>query len=48
MISYAVKRVLRSFGLFAALFLGVMLAATFFAGINIGADTTAKAAFCSS
>ena len=44
MISYAVKRVLRSFGLFAALFLGVILATTFFAGINIGADTTAKAA----
>ena len=43
MISYAVKRLLRSFGLFAALFLGVMLATTFFAGINIGADTTAKA-----
>jgi hypothetical protein len=32
MISYAVKRLLRSFGLFAALFLGVMLATTFFAG----------------
>ncbi|MEM2440621.1 MAG: FtsX-like permease family protein, partial [Candidatus Bathyarchaeia archaeon] len=44
MISYAVKRVLRSFGLFAALFLGVVLATAFFAGINIGADTTAKAA----
>ncbi|MEM2547129.1 MAG: FtsX-like permease family protein, partial [Candidatus Bathyarchaeia archaeon] len=44
MISYAVKRVLRSFGLFSALFLGVMLATAFFAGINIGADTTAKAA----
>ncbi|MDW8040741.1 MAG: FtsX-like permease family protein [Nitrososphaerota archaeon] len=44
MISYAVNRVLRSFGLFTALFLGVMLAAAFFAGINVGADTTAKAA----
>ncbi|MEM3579203.1 MAG: hypothetical protein QXL54_03145, partial [Candidatus Bathyarchaeia archaeon] len=44
MISYAVKRVFRSFGLFAALFLGVVLAAAFFAGINVGADTTAKAA----
>ncbi|MEM1565345.1 MAG: FtsX-like permease family protein [Candidatus Bathyarchaeia archaeon] len=44
MISYAVKRVLRSFGLFAALFLGVVLATAFFAGINVGADTTAKAA----
>jgi len=44
MLSYAVKRVLRSFGLFAALLLGVVLASAFFAGINIGADTTAKAA----
>jgi hypothetical protein len=44
MISYAVKRVFRSFGLFAALLLGVMLASSFFAGINVGADTTAKAA----
>ena len=44
MLSYALKRVLRSFGLFAALLLGVMLASSFFAGINIGADTTAKAA----
>ncbi len=44
MLSYAVKRVLRSFGLFAALLLGVVLASSFFAGINIGADTTAKAA----
>ncbi|MEM2691053.1 MAG: hypothetical protein QXS01_03015, partial [Candidatus Bathyarchaeia archaeon] len=32
------------FGLFAALFLGVVLATAFFAGINVGADTTAKAA----
>ena len=44
MFSYAIKRVLRSFGLFAALLLGVVLASSFFAGINIGADTTAKAA----
>jgi putative ABC transport system permease protein len=44
MISYAIKRVFRSLGLFAALLLGVVLASTFFAGINIGADTTAKAA----
>ncbi|MEM3703144.1 MAG: FtsX-like permease family protein, partial [Candidatus Bathyarchaeia archaeon] len=43
MLSYAVKRVLRSLGLFAALLLGVALASSFFAGINIGADTTAKA-----
>jgi len=42
--SYALKRVTRSLGLFAALLLGVVLASTFFAGINIGADTTAKAA----
>ncbi|MEM1563560.1 MAG: FtsX-like permease family protein [Candidatus Bathyarchaeia archaeon] len=44
MISYAVKRIFRSFGLFAALLLGVILASSFFAGINIGADTTARAA----
>lgn len=44
MLSYAVKRIIRSFGLFAALLLGVVLASTFFAGVNIGADTTAKAA----
>lgn len=44
MFSYAVKRVTRSLGLFVALLLGVVLASTFFAGINIGADTTAKAA----
>lgn len=44
MFSYALKRVTRSLGLFGALFLGVVLASTFFAGINIGADTTAKAA----
>ena len=44
MFSYALRRVARSPGLFAALLLGVVLASTFFAGINIGADTTAKAA----
>jgi len=44
MFSYAIKRVIRSLGLFAALLLGVILASTFFAGVNIGADTTAKAA----
>lgn len=44
MLPYAVKRVIRSLGLFAALLLGVILASTFFAGINIGADTTARAA----
>lgn len=42
--SYALKRVLRSLGLFMALLLGVVLASSFFTGINIGADTTAKAA----
>lgn len=31
-------------GLFAALFLGVILASTFFTGINIGVDATGKAA----
>ena len=44
MFSYALKRVMRSSGLFAALLLGVVLASSFFTGINIGADTTAKAA----
>ncbi|UCB61076.1 MAG: hypothetical protein JSW72_03205, partial [Candidatus Bathyarchaeota archaeon] len=44
MFSYALKRVMRSLGLFAALLLGVVLASSFFTGINIGADTTAKAA----
>jgi len=42
--SYALKRVVRSPGLFAALLLGVVLASAFFAGINIGADTTARVA----
>ena len=44
MFSYALRRVTRSLGLFVALLLGVVLASTFFTGINIGADTTAKAA----
>jgi len=39
---YAFKRVIRSWRLFAALLLGVVIASTFFAGINIGADTAAK------
>jgi ABC-type antimicrobial peptide transport system permease subunit len=38
------KRVIRSWRLFAALLLGVVMASTFFAGINIGADTAAKQA----
>ena len=44
MLSYAFKRVTRSTWLFAALLLSVILASTFFAGINVGADTTARAA----
>ena len=43
-LSYAFKRVIRSWRLFVALLLGVVLASTFFAGINIGADTAAKQA----
>lgn len=39
---YGFKRFFRSWKLFAALLLGVVLASTFFAGINIGADTAAK------
>jgi ABC-type lipoprotein release transport system permease subunit len=39
---YGFKRVVRSWKLFVALLLGVVLASTFFAGINIGADTAAK------
>jgi len=41
---YGFKRVIRSWKLFVALLLGVVLASTFFAGINIGADTAAKQA----
>jgi len=41
---YGFKRVVRSWKLFVALLLGVVLASTFFAGINIGADTAAKQA----
>ena len=43
-LSYAFKRVIRSWQLFIALLLGLLLASTFFAGVNIGADTTAKQA----
>ncbi|NIV44445.1 FtsX-like permease family protein, partial [Candidatus Bathyarchaeota archaeon] len=43
-LSYAFKRVGRSWQFFAALLLGTVLASTFFAGINIGADTVAKQA----
>ena len=41
---YGFKRVVRSWKLFVALLLGVVLASTFFAGINVGADTAAKQA----
>ena len=41
---YGFKRVVRSWKLVVALLLGVVLASTFFAGINIGADTAAKQA----
>ena len=41
---YGLKRVVRSWKLFVALLLGVVLASTFFAGINVGADTAAKQA----
>src|SRR3989442_2424018 len=44
MLSYALKRVVRSWKLFASLILGMMLAATFFGGINVGADTIGKQA----
>lgn len=43
-LSYAFKRVIRSWKLFTALLLGIALASTFFSGINVGADTMAKRA----
>jgi ABC-type antimicrobial peptide transport system permease subunit len=42
--SYVAKRLIRSWQLYIALLLGVVLASTFFAGINVGADTAAKQA----
>lgn len=42
--SYTFKRLIRSWQLFIALLLGIVLASTFFAGINVGADTAAKQA----
>src|SRR3989442_454923 len=42
MLSYAIKRIIRSWKLYASLILGMMLAATFFGGINVGADTIGK------
>jgi len=43
-LSYTFKRLVRSWRLFLALLLGIVLASTFFAGINVGADTAAKQA----
>jgi ABC-type antimicrobial peptide transport system permease subunit len=42
--SYTFKRLVRSWRLFIALLLGVVLASTFFAGVNVGADTAARQA----
>jgi ABC-type lipoprotein release transport system permease subunit len=44
LLSYALKRIIRSWKLFAALILGMMLAAMFFGGINVGADSIGKQA----
>jgi ABC-type antimicrobial peptide transport system permease subunit len=44
MLSYAFKRIIRSWKLYASLILGMTLAATFFGGINVGADTIGKQA----
>src|SRR2546426_4034192 len=44
MLFYAPKRIVRSWKLYASLILGMMLAATFFGGINVGADTIGKQA----
>src|SRR3989449_9550136 len=44
MLSYAIKRLIRSWKLYASLILGMMLAATFFGGINVGADKIGKPA----
>ncbi len=44
MLSYALKRIVRSWKLFVALILGMVLAATFFGGINVGADTIGRQA----
>jgi ABC-type antimicrobial peptide transport system permease subunit len=41
---YTFKRLIRSWRLFIALLLGIVLASTFFAGINVGADTAARQA----
>jgi len=44
MVSYAAKRILRSWKLFLALLLGVILASAFFSGISIGSDSMARQA----
>src|SRR5438093_11268229 len=44
MLSYAITRLSRSWKLFAALALGMTLAATFFGGLNVAADTVGKQA----
>src|SRR5919109_2182584 len=44
MLSYAIKRISRSWKLFAALALGMTLATTFFGGLNVAADTVGKQA----
>src|SRR5437016_13828315 len=44
LLSYALKRITRSWKLFAALALGMTLAATFFGGINVAADTVGQQA----
>src|SRR5947199_9664626 len=44
LLSYALKRITRSWKLFAALALGKTLAATFFGGINVAADMVGKQA----
>ena len=41
---FTFKRLVRSWRLFIALLLGIVLASTFFAGINVGADTAARQA----
>ncbi len=44
LIAYAFKHVLRSWKFFLALLIGITLASTFFAGIDIKANATAKQA----
>ena len=43
-IAYVAKRLIRSWQLYIALLLGILLASTFFAGVNVGAYTAAKQA----